>query len=240
MDRELKIEKLARHICRARGDNPDDKVLLEEKRTALGNLCLGGSWMYAWAAIPTVGRGSARIFRRRGNGAMTKRILRKFTIDEISIVDRPAQEHARAVIMKGDTTMEANEVDLQGLTHEACLLKAAELRKSEPKLTPEQAYAKVYESNIEIRRAHQAGRDRNFAKLYAPVARTEPAIGFGTEDALEKLKELAADLRRRVPYLSVEQAFARVFSDPSNRELATAERAQAYERMFGAGTRVVA
>ena len=66
---------------------------------------------------------------------MTKHIIRKLIIDEISAVDRPAQEHALAVIMKRDernTTMDLQNVDLQALAHEICLLKAAELRKKDP------------------------------------------------------------------------------------------------------------
>ena len=42
--------------------------------------------------------------------------------------------------------------------------------------------------------------------------------------ALDRLNKLAAELREANPELSKSQAFAKVFSDPANRDLAAAER----------------
>jgi hypothetical protein len=171
-----------------------------------------------------------------------RRVIEKLVIEEISAVDRPTQEHARAVIRKRDDTMEVSNIDTQQLAHEACLLKAAELRKSNPKLTPEQAYARVYESNIEIRKGDRYGAVLNFQKFSPSVARTTPITEFGNSNStgLAALEKLAAELRERNPFLTVEQAFAKVYADPANRELASAERAAAYERMYSTDVRTMA
>lgn len=176
---------------------------------------------------------------------MTKHIIHKLIIDEISAVDRPAQAHARAVIMKrdeGDTAMDLSNVDLQALAHETCLLKAAELRKSEPKLTLEQAYSRIYQSSIDIRKADRAGAIQNFNKLASPVARTEPVIAHGNSNdtGLAELEKLAAEQRRRAPWMTVEQAFAAAYTDPQNAEIATRERKEAYARMLTPGVRTMA
>jgi hypothetical protein len=179
---------------------------------------------------------------------MTKRILQKFTIEEISFVDKPAQEHARALIMKRDTSedteMDLSNVDTQALAYMTCELLAKELRKKDPSLTPEQAFAKVYTdpANIEIRKAERGGAMRNLAKALPPVARTEPVVTFGNEvdTGLAALQKLAAEFRRDNPFLTPEQAFARVYQDPANRALASSERAASRERLYSGGVRTMA
>lgn len=167
-----------------------------------------------------------------------RRIISKLTIDEISAVDRPAQEDARMVIMKresgGDEDMNTEKIDIQALAHIACELAAKELRKSHPELTVEQAYSKVYESNLDIRKADRAGSVLKFTKQYPPVARTTPAVAHGdsNDTDLADLQELAAELQRTNPYLTVEQAFARVYSDPANAELAKRERRISREQLY--------
>lgn len=177
---------------------------------------------------------------------MSKHVIRKLTIEEISAVDRPAQTHARVVIMKRDATedmiMNTQNINTQQLAHIACELLAKELRKKDPSLTPEQAYAKVYESNIEIRKADRYGATLNFQKFTPSIARTESIVEYGNSNdtGLAALEKLAADLRQRNPYLTIEQAFAKVYADPANRELAAAERAAAYERLYASDTRIMA
>ena len=172
----------------------------------------------------------------------TKRIMREFRINEISAVDRPAQAHATAVIMKrdeGDTAMDLSNVDLQALAHETCLLKAAQLRKADPKLTIEQAYAKIYCEEIEIRKGDRYGAIQKFNKA---VARTEPLVEYGNSNdtGLAELEKLAAEQRRRAPWMTVEQAFAAAYTDPQNAEIATRERKEAYTRMLTPGVRTMA
>lgn len=59
------------------------------------------------------------------------RLVKEFRLDEISAVDYPAQEGARAVIMKRDDNREANVADIAELTKraEAAEAKVAELTK---------------------------------------------------------------------------------------------------------------
>jgi hypothetical protein len=111
---------------------------------------------------------------------------------------------------------------------------ADDLLKTQPKLTKEQAFAKVYAdpANVELRKAERAAN--GFA--YPPIARTAPAVEESM--AFGKLKELAAEFRRTNLFLTVEQCFARVMADPANRELVRAERLDAYDRM--GGVRIVA
>lgn len=45
-------------------------------------------------------------------------------------------------------------------------------------------------------------------------------------DALAQLQELAAEQRKRAPFMTVEQAFAATYTDPANARLAAAERRQ--------------
>lgn len=45
----------------------------------------------------------------RGDAAVRRRILRKFQLDEITAVDRPAQEHTRMALVKRDNSQEWDE-----------------------------------------------------------------------------------------------------------------------------------
>lgn len=162
-----------------------------------------------------------------------RRIIRKLTINEISAVDRPAQEDAKMVIMKresgGDEDMKIEKLDIQALAHFACELAAKELRKSHPELTVEQAYSKVYESNLDIRKADRAGSVLRFTKQSAPGARAEP---LASDTGLAELQRLAADLQRAQPLMTAEAAFAKVYSDPANAELAKLERRISREKLY--------
>lgn len=132
--------------------------------------------------------------------------------------------------------MSNENLDIQALAHVTCELLAKELRKERPELTPEQAFAKVYEdpANRELAEVERAGARLKMAKIFPPVARTEPAVASGSSNdtGLAALKELAAEFRRRNPFLSVEQAFARVYADPANRELAKKERMTSRARLY--------
>jgi hypothetical protein len=111
--------------------------------------------------------------------------------------------------------------------------KAAELRKSDPRLTEAQAFAKAYSdpANRDIANAERAASYARFAEL-ADAQNGESSIQkrllVATRDrALDAIGMRAAELRRERPELSEAQAFAKVYSDPSNRELAKAERSAA-------------
>lgn len=93
-----------------------------------------------------------------------------------------------------------------GLADIALESLARNLRKEHPKLTPEQAFAKVYEdpANIGLRKAERAGA---YWKLYPPVARMEPLVEYGNSNdtGLAALEKLAAEFRRNNPTLTTEQ-----------------------------------
>jgi hypothetical protein len=169
---------------------------------------------------------------------MARRILHKFQIYEISACDRFAQAHAKAVIMKCDdrerepATMNELIAKAGQLADLALDAMAHNLKCEQPHLTKEQCFAKVYEdpANILLRKAE---RTAAYAKLdgstigkgLAPVA-TESIAKH--DAAMGKLNAKADELRKVMPNLTREQAFAKVYGDPANRELATAERAAAY------------
>jgi hypothetical protein len=74
--------------------------------------------------------------------------------------------------------------------------------------------------NIDIRRAHQLTKSS-----LVEVQPVSVAVGFSDnntdwQEAYAQLQQLAEELRASAPYLSVEQAFARVFTDQANAELA--------------------
>ena len=50
-------------------------------------------------------------------------------------------------------------------------------------------------------------------------------------DAYAQLQALAAEQRKRAPFMTAEQAFAAIYSDPANAELANAERRQSRARL---------
>ena len=114
--------------------------------------------------------------------------------------------------------------------------KATELREREPSLTKEQAFAKIYTAP-ENRSLRAAERWAHGFHEYAPVENEHAPAVTGDpiakqSAALDALSKLASDRRRANPGLSPEQAFAKIYSDPSNRELAMAGRAS--RAMIGA------
>jgi hypothetical protein len=243
---------------------------------------------------------------------MVRRVIRKLKIIEVSGVDRPANAHARAAIIKrhdgahiGDSNLDYSKIDLGALADIVLTGAAVALRKREPGLSPEQAYAKIYTSP-DYRLAAEAEREAAKRLLAGvPVARLEPkildsldddevneltveiknanpwmtdadlirAVANSAEeragraavrenvrqatregsrvpqpgdtlssrstdggvrkrdDALDAITAKAAELRKADSSLSEAQAFARAYSDPSNRALAKAERAAAMDAL---------
>lgn len=172
--------------------------------------------------------------------------LRKLVIDEVSLADRGANKSAVVLLMKRDAPTHQQEIDMLkidvgALAMEALNGLAAQLRKREPHLTEAQAFAKAYQDpgNVELAKAERRG---SVAKLYgtaSTLARTEPKV-LGSEagpdsTAYGKLQELADEVRRASPFLSPEQAFARIYSDPMNAPLVQRERQAAYDRMTRSG-----
>jgi hypothetical protein len=143
-----------------------------------------------------------------------KRIMRRFAIDEISAVDKPAQEGARAVIMKRDektgaavavhrqrnSGMDYSKTDRGALAMLALEGLAKALREREPHLSPEQAFSRVF-ADPANRIAAKAERESSRARLIAgaPVARTSAQVLNNLSD--DTIHALIDEIRRDNPVL---------------------------------------
>jgi hypothetical protein len=177
---------------------------------------------------------------------MARRIMRSFLLKEISGVHKPAQAHARVAIMKRDFTPEesaAFNATGAGPTHDRLRRLYDNNLRARPNMLPEDAFAAAWrllspsdrneiraeESGEAQARATEEARLRASAKTKG-LDMTKIDIGALTLFALECAAEV---LRKRDPSLTQEQAFARAYSDPANREIAKMERAASAERLAG-------
>jgi hypothetical protein len=101
-----------------------------------------------------------------------------------------------------------------------CLKRLSEQDRQEGE-TREQAFARYI----------QAGDGRELYKAYVSASGPDfqavpeaPAQVVRADSAYGRLRKLAADLRTEQPTLSAEQAFAKIFVDPKNRDLAEASK----------------
>jgi hypothetical protein len=134
---------------------------------------------------------------------MARRIIRKLKVFEVSGVDSPANVHARAVIFKrADVRKEQfdmSKIDNHALAMSALTAKAAELRKREPNLTEERAFARVY-LHPENRALALAERKTAAATIAgAPVARTSAQVLNSLDD--DEINALTVEIKRENPYL---------------------------------------
>jgi hypothetical protein len=159
---------------------------------------------------------------------------------------------------KGITNMQKNisAADVNAAAMLALTQKAEAIHRANPHLTKEQSFSKAFEQNPALARAERDSRghyesdqgrllDGLMAVAKATVmkgadfnklgyAGTKPRT-LNNVDAYGQLKALADEERRANPFLSEAQAFAQVYSrNPGG--LATAERAQSYERLIEAST----
>jgi hypothetical protein len=153
---------------------------------------------------------------------------------EFAKIERQA---SRARLYEGATSRSGTpreRVDpkiLDDLSDEEVKRLIAEQRREHPFETPEQLYARVYNSPAMVEhrakfRAAQRAAERDGATwLSASVAKRD--------DAHDAIAAKAAELRKIMPTLTFEQAYAKTFSDPANREIAKAERRAAREALYG-------
>ena len=153
------------------------------------------------------------------------RVMRRFSITEISGVVAPAQKDARVRLFKrhqeGTTKMSYANVDKGALAQSALACAGEAIRKNDPGLTEAQAFARAcdaYPDVLKIER--QASRDRLYSRSGTPIARTEPEVLDEDFDEITsaRVRALVEEERRRAPFLSPEQAFARVYNSPAMRE----------------------
>jgi hypothetical protein len=160
-----------------------------------------------------------------------KRIMRRFSISEISGVDRPAQAHARVAIMKradddevskverpmSDEELAAFDAHGEGPVHEKLRSKYDNQLRSFSHLSPEEAFAAAFRSlSFKDRnelRAEESGEAQ--ARAAEDAARREAGlqgIDVGKVDLAAladfALRTNAETLRKEHPALSREKAFA--------------------------------
>jgi hypothetical protein len=114
--------------------------------------------------------------------------------------------------------------------HELALLAKGDAMNHFPHLPPDTAFARKYgnPSATEASRAFcdacETLKQAGFTGSHADDDDENDDEENG--DALDEINEKAKALRRRDPTLTAEQAFAKAYTDPANRELANRERRQ--------------
>jgi hypothetical protein len=203
-------------------------------------------------ANPGVDRASALNFLlHTRNGAALIARTQRTTKKETPTVPYNRLDELRDIVAKGGgvTTLAKMIIDNPATgskvsESEFTALVTDEARKAFPTLKADRAFAKYFEENLTVRKAHQvitsqpANQQSYLAgeplEKAAPYATLEPRVSGGADaqdvanatDAMAKLNDLVAELRRAAPELTSAQAFARVYQDPNHHALAEAERRQ--------------
>ena len=164
------------------------------------------------------------------------RILRKLEIREISAVDKPAQKHARAVIMKRHTetpdelvgliqkSVAAGEIDhVQKHDYiEAITERANELRVAGD--TDAQAFTKAITTDEPCKLLYKLMKAAPGSEIAPPDAKQDFVSRVDAKGPAEQALEEAvathrADAAAQGLPLSREQAFTAVYTHPANRGL---------------------
>jgi hypothetical protein len=160
-----------------------------------------------------------------------KRIMRRFVIGEVSAVDKPAQTGAKAVILKRD-----GGADMEHLPR---LLESIRTILEDDELEDDEREAMLRGTFSEYKSF--TGRDglSDIATTHGEYSKRDeetPAMNVDVGALAMFALECAANkLRKANPSLSAEQAFAKAFSDPANREATRAEREASRRRIAGVG-----
>jgi hypothetical protein len=112
--------------------------------------------------------------------------------------------------------------------------KAEQLRKANPKLSKEQAFARAYAdaANRDVARIERSASEATFAAQAAAQhgdGMRKRVLVATRDGAVDEIWKRADELRRSDLSLTREQAFAKAYTDPSNRDLARAERQAAMD-----------
>jgi hypothetical protein len=118
-----------------------------------------------------------------------------------------------------------------------------------PNDRPDVAFSKVYneasDEGMAIRAARQAIKQRQFAKRLGDKLPFEVTLeprsidalavrDLDPDEALKQLHELAAEQRKRAPWMTIEQAFSTIYGDPNN-ATAVQRYKEARARQLGVG-----
>jgi hypothetical protein len=151
--------------------------------------------------------------------------LQRRADDAVSIEKHRAQikKHGIAplaahIVRKGRSPM--NEHEFTEL-----LMEAARLQKKENE-SDAQAFARLFENDLTIRKAHAICKSTgafemghvNVAPGVVETGRTD--VDSDAKEAYDLLMQKAEELRASSPYMTIEQAFSRVFQDQKNSDLA--------------------
>jgi hypothetical protein len=131
--------------------------------------------------------------------------------------------------------MVADDGDAHGLDEETFTRLATEHAvKLYPDKRPDAAFAKLFSDQspdgVALRKAHTVIKDQ---MVITPVfvGGADARAVDNPKSALDELDALVSEQRARAPWLSISQAWAKVYEDPANRELTKRERAEARARM---------
>ena len=124
---------------------------------------------------------------------------------------------AKHIIEKGETSLTEHEFTAM-LTEHAKLNK----RAGESVMG---CFARIFEHDAEIRRAHAITKAGPNTMSVDPVQvggndAFDTSVADSSAKAMKQLQTMAEAQRQRAPTLTIAQAFARVFEDPANAELA--------------------
>ena len=133
--------------------------------------------------------------------------LKNIRVNEVSLVDRPANKGAKVVLMKRDD--EGNKM------------------KNYPWMDPrEDAVDKPDDSAIALAHAKKIGDQ--WRRLRHHLMKSESGDGMSKVEIGQKMMDAldvaALEIRKREPNLTPEQAFSKAYSDPANRSIVKAER----------------
>jgi hypothetical protein len=178
-------------------------------------------------------------------------IMRRLKITEVSAVDKPAQEHARAAIMKNADKQADIDFVAKKLREAQSPATAQATKHANPQTTTNYrdavqpgplSYLKgAAQAAWAARQAQFQNSDvikselRKLSSRDVGTAETKPRTVSGDaplvdnpKSAYDQLKQLAVQVRRAASQLSEAQAFERVYQDPRNAELVARERAERF------------
>jgi hypothetical protein len=209
-------------------DEPNKRGLNKHEIDALADLVCEsteGRWQRPQALhfMMHTARGASMVHRLRKAINKRKEINNMPESFQKMIADMGIARVAKAVVERGHSTAITEREYTEAVT--------ALAQKRYPILKPDVAFAKLFgEQSPEaatLRRAY------SIIKNFPMMAVVEPVQVGGADfnvnepkNALAQLQALAEEQVRRNPTLTVAQAFARVYSDTANAQLAAAERSQ--------------
>jgi hypothetical protein len=122
-----------------------------------------------------------------------------------------------------------------GITeHEFVELATEDAQKRFPDKTPAAAFAKLFTDggadSLTLRKAHAVVKASHAEQMFGPTFPARAKADRSEGRAYNELLAKAEELRKVRPELSEAQAFAKVFSDPANIELAKRERIESATR----------